>query len=213
VTRYSKEETIQLRNRIIEATELMIREHGATQMTMRALAKKANVSPTTPYNLFGSKRQLLIDVIVKDFLTDVIELQLITSPSDSLLEVFSHIDKIESAMMAKETFVKELISGIIQSSPELDTQPLLLLMQGIADGWIKQQITDKTLAQQTNATFVSQQIAASVAGSLFLWASNSIASSELKWRLKYVIASDIYIHATAKHRPIIRKILKDIIAH
>jgi len=174
------------------------------------IAKQAKVSPTTPYNIFGSKRQLLTDVIVRDFLTDVIKQQLTSSDADSLLDVFSHIDKIESVMMTKERFVKDLICGIIQSSPELDTQPLLALMQDIAAGWVTQQVANKTLAQQTNTLFVSQQMAAAVAGSLFSWASNSIPSDDLKWRLKYVIASEVYVHATVKHRPIIHKLLKDI---
>ncbi|MBV1880796.1 MAG: TetR/AcrR family transcriptional regulator [Pseudomonadales bacterium] len=210
MARYSKQETLKLKNHILEVTEKIIRENGNAEMTMRGLAKTANVSPTTAYNIFGSKRQLLIDVLVQDFLTDVMTLQIFSSPSDSLMEMFGHIDKIESAVMPKEKFVKALITGVIQCSDEINTQHISALMQGAATGWVTQKITDKLLAKDTDITFLSQQLAASVAGHLFLWVSNSIPSNEIKKRIQYVIATHIFVHATVKQRPAIQKILKEI---
>lgn len=211
MARYSKQETLELKNHILDITEKLIRENGTAEMTMRGLAKKANVSPTTAYNIFGSKRQLLIDILVKDFLTDVMKLQLITSPSDSLTEMFAHIDKIESAVMQKESFVKALITGVIRSSEEINTQHISMLMQGAAAGWVTQKVSEKLLAKDTDVTFVSQQLSSSIAGNLFLWVSSSISSNDIKWRLKYGIASEVYNHATVKQRPTIYKTMKSII--
>lgn len=43
------------RQAILDAAEALIRETGATDFTMLAVAERAMVSPTTLYNLFGTK--------------------------------------------------------------------------------------------------------------------------------------------------------------
>ena len=47
------------RRRILDAAEALIRQTGGTSFPMLALAERAEVSPTTPYNLFGSKAGVL----------------------------------------------------------------------------------------------------------------------------------------------------------
>ena len=57
------------RRRIVAATRDLIRETGDTGLSMRAIAARADVSLTTPYNLFGSKRAIVIAVLedVREF--------------------------------------------------------------------------------------------------------------------------------------------------
>ena len=47
------------RHRIVTAARDLIRETGDTGLSMRAIAARANVSLSTPYNLFGSKGAIL----------------------------------------------------------------------------------------------------------------------------------------------------------
>jgi AcrR family transcriptional regulator len=51
------------RSRIVRAARDLIRETGDAGLSMRALAAKAGVSLATPYNLFGSKRAVLVAVL------------------------------------------------------------------------------------------------------------------------------------------------------
>lgn len=51
------------RSRIIKAARDLIRETGDAGLSMRALAARAGVSLATPYNLFGSKRAVLVAVL------------------------------------------------------------------------------------------------------------------------------------------------------
>ena len=51
------------RKRIVEAVRALIRETGDTGLSMRAIAARANVSLATPYNLFGSKRGVVMAVL------------------------------------------------------------------------------------------------------------------------------------------------------
>ncbi len=51
------------RKRIIEAARTLIQETGDLGLSMRALAERANVSIATPYNLFGSKREIILALL------------------------------------------------------------------------------------------------------------------------------------------------------
>jgi AcrR family transcriptional regulator len=51
------------RRRIITAARDLIRETGDTGLSMRAIAARAQVSLSTPYNLFGSKRAIVVAVL------------------------------------------------------------------------------------------------------------------------------------------------------
>lgn len=43
------------KQKIVDAAEALIRQTGGTDFSMLLLAERAGVSPTTPYNLFGTK--------------------------------------------------------------------------------------------------------------------------------------------------------------
>jgi AcrR family transcriptional regulator len=51
------------RHRIVTAARDLIRETGDTGLSMRAIAARARVSLSTPYNLFGSKRAIVLAVL------------------------------------------------------------------------------------------------------------------------------------------------------
>ena len=51
------------RHRIVTAARDLIRETGDTGLSMRAIAARAHVSLSTPYNLFGSKRAIVLAVL------------------------------------------------------------------------------------------------------------------------------------------------------
>ncbi len=51
------------RHRIVAAARDLIRKTGDTNLSMRTIAKRAKVSLATPYNLFGSKRAVVLAVL------------------------------------------------------------------------------------------------------------------------------------------------------
>lgn len=53
----------QRKNRILDGVEALIRETASTDFTMQRLAGHVGVSPTTFYNIFGSKGALLYDLL------------------------------------------------------------------------------------------------------------------------------------------------------
>jgi AcrR family transcriptional regulator len=57
------------RARIVQAARDLLRESEGAEVSMRAIAARAGVSQATPYNLFGSKRAVLVSVLedIRDF--------------------------------------------------------------------------------------------------------------------------------------------------
>ncbi len=54
-----EKQTLARRKRILDTAERLIRKTQGTDFSVRRLASLSEVSPTTPYNLFGSKEGLL----------------------------------------------------------------------------------------------------------------------------------------------------------
>ncbi len=51
------------RGRILEAAQALVAEHGYDGMIMRDVAARAGVSPTTLYNLYNTKDELLLEAL------------------------------------------------------------------------------------------------------------------------------------------------------
>ena len=63
----SSERRLARREHLVQAAEALIRERGDAGFSMTELAARAEVSPATPYNLLGSKAEILRLVVRKDF--------------------------------------------------------------------------------------------------------------------------------------------------
>jgi AcrR family transcriptional regulator len=114
------------RARILDAAAGLVRETGSTEFTMLDVAAKAEVSPATPYNLFGSKNGLLYASLNRSL--DA----LIASPS-----VFPGAP-IEHPIAAGER-----ATGVIAADP-VYFRPLFLVMLGVPDDVHRAQFLDRS---------------------------------------------------------------------
>jgi AcrR family transcriptional regulator len=135
------------RRRIIDAAREMIRETGNAGLSMRALALRAGVSLATPYNLFGSKRAVVVAVLqdVRAFE----ERFSILSASDPVDRIFRAIDLHVEFYLADPDFYKTVWSALFDTSddvrtiifsPRRDAFWLRLLSQAAAVGAIRPEI-------------------------------------------------------------------------
>jgi AcrR family transcriptional regulator len=68
-TERRRREFAKLRTRILNAARMLFIEHGYEAVTMRAVAKKIEYSPTTIYLHFKDKESLIQELCTQDFLT------------------------------------------------------------------------------------------------------------------------------------------------
>ncbi len=105
------------RQRIIRAARQLIRETGNAGLSMRALAVRAGVSLATPYNLFGSKRAIVLAV-----LDDVREFQQRFSSTrsvDPLERIFTAVDMAMDFYLADPPFYKTLWAAVFDTGDEV----------------------------------------------------------------------------------------------
>ncbi len=105
------------RQRIIRAARQLIRETGNAGLSMRALAVRAGVSLATPYNLFGSKRAIVLAVLedVREFQQRFSSVQ----SADPLERIFSAVDIAMDFYIADPTFYKTLWAAVFDTSDEV----------------------------------------------------------------------------------------------
>lgn len=73
---------------VLDAAEELVREHGATNFSMLALSEKAELSPATPYNLFGGKASILYALLNRSLdgiFAGAERVALVSDPVDKML--------------------------------------------------------------------------------------------------------------------------------
>lgn len=105
------------RRRIIHAARDLIRETGNAGLSMRALAARAGVSLATPYNLFGSKRAIVLAVlddvrVFQDRFANV-------KSTDPLERIFTALDMAVEIYVADPPFYRTLWAAVFDASDDV----------------------------------------------------------------------------------------------
>lgn len=108
------------RQLIIQAARQLIRETGNAGLSMRALAARAGVSLATPYNLFGSKRAIVLAVH-----QDVREFHQrfsVTRSVDPVERIFAAVDMAIDFYVGDPQFYKTLWAAVFDTTDEVRTE-------------------------------------------------------------------------------------------
>lgn len=105
------------RRRIIEAARALIRETGDAGLSMRALAARAGVSLATPYNLFGSKRAIVLAVLedVREYRERFAALR----ATDPVERIFSALDLALDYYKRDRRFYKTMWAAVFDTKDEV----------------------------------------------------------------------------------------------
>jgi AcrR family transcriptional regulator len=154
------------RKRIIRAARQLIRETGNAGLSMRALAERAGVSLATPYNLFGSKRAIVLAVLddVREFQQRFAELPSV----DPLERVFLAVDIAMDFYVVDPQFYKTLWAALFDTGDEVRTAILNperdafwrgLIDNAAAAGALMPEIDSGLLARHLDSHFRSVMLA------------------------------------------------------
>lgn len=110
------------RRNIVDAAHALIRETGGAGFSMLQLAKRAQVSPATPYNLLGSKSEVLRRVVEDEFGSFAVRLgrEPACPPLDRLLRA---VDLVVVHYCAEPAFYRGLYAAMhgIEGNPLRET--------------------------------------------------------------------------------------------
>lgn len=167
--------------RIVRAARDLIRETGDTELSMRTLAQRAEVSLSTPYNLFGSKRAVVLAVLedVRDFAKRFPRLAV----SNSIDRIFAAHDLAFGYYTSDPDFYRTLWRALLNttgpdetglSSPERIDQTRAIWL-----GMVRAACDDGFLGRDIPSHIVLQAMAHTTGGALLSWAMGSLPTKEL----------------------------------
>ncbi len=103
----SPERRVARRRHLVDTATSLIRENGGTGFSMLQLAERAGVSPATPYNLIGSKSELLRLIVADEFASFVTRIAAL-APVPPLEHLLSAIQAIVAHYTADPSFYRGL---------------------------------------------------------------------------------------------------------
>ncbi len=195
------------RHRIVAAARDLIRETGDTNLSMRTIAKRAKVSLGTPYNLFGSKRAVVLAVLEdeRDFAERFAKLH----PINAIERIFQALTLAVGYYTDDPDFYRTLWTALLDTSgkeadglasPQRRAQShalwRTLIENAQRDGYLDSEIS--VVALERNLSFAFN-------GVMLSWVMGGTATSEMLPAAGYAYALALQGAATKTGRERLQK--------
>lgn len=188
------------RRRIVTAARDLIRETGDVGVSMRAIAGRADVSLSTPYNLFGSKRAIVLAVLedIREFTERFAKLR----PANALERIFQVLSMSIRYCVDDPDFYRALWTGVFDLSgkevrsalllPERDAFWLSLVDAAALEGALSPEIDAAMLLRSLDLTYASIMLS---------WVVGALRTSELEAVAGYGYALSLRGAASPEWQP------------
>ncbi|MEE4348872.1 MAG: TetR/AcrR family transcriptional regulator [Pacificimonas sp.] len=194
------------RLRIIASARDLIRETGETDLSMRALAERAGVSVATAYNLFGSKRAVVLSVLEDE--RDYLERFAKLDPGDPIARIFSVHELSFSYYTADPDFYRTLWRSLLNTSQSDETGlasiERLARTQAIWFDLLATAVKDDCLRADPGPALLLESLAQVTGGALLGWATGSLPTRRLTASVGFGYSQVLLGSATEHGRPSIQ---------
>ena len=165
------------RARIREAAARIIRSEGIGKLTMRRLAEEAGVSLRTPYNLIGSKTDVLIALIDEAGFDPTTSL---AATGDTLVSerLLAALDQVEQFFDSDEGFYREVYGGIIASDHPDVRESRVERVIATCQKLMCQAAARGELTGSTNTERLGRHLAMELLAVLGMWGSGYFSNQE-----------------------------------
>ena len=173
------------RRRIVQAARDLIKETGETGLSMRAIAARADVSLATPYNLFGSKRAIIMALLddVREFRERFTSLDR-SSPLD---RIFDALHLSMSYHVKDPDFYRTIWASILDTDSTAE-QRMELLPPENEEFWRELLIdaqSEGVLAGDLSIDYVQRELGHVFAACMLAWIFGVCQVDELEARIGY----------------------------
>ena len=189
----------QNRIRIKQAAVKIIREEGMAKLTMRHLAEAANVSLRTPYNLFGSKTELLISLL-DESQEGLIDKLRQTQKGSELERLFHGIDYMREFFSSDENFFRDVYWGIMSSDQQSSRFNAFVQMIGLCDSILATATANKEIQVNTDSKALGKLLTTQLFAILGMWGSGFFENTEAAQHIKRSWCASLLIHSTRKSK-------------
>jgi AcrR family transcriptional regulator len=169
------------RSRIVRAARDLIRETGDTDLSMRMIAKRAGVSLTTPYNLFGSKRAVVLAVFEdeRDFVVRFSRLR----AANALDRIFDAHDLAMRYFIEDPDFYRTLWKALLntqgQDSTGLATPERLERNRAAWRALLEAAQDEGLLDRALSSDLLERSLSSFANGTMLAWAMGAVTTAAL----------------------------------
>lgn len=167
------------RRRIIAAARELIRETGDAGLSMRAIAARAKVSLATPYNLFGSKRGIVLAVLedVREFHERFSRLR----AQDSLERFFQAVTMSIEYYVVDPDFYRTLWAAVFDTSgKEVRTAIITPQSNAFWRGLMAEAAREGVFLPGIDLELLQQSLGMSSSAAMLNWALGDLATAALE---------------------------------
>ena len=171
------------RRLIIQAARDLIRETGNAGLSMRGLAARAGVSLATPYNLFGSKRAIVVAVLqdVRQFQERFSTLQ----GADPLEKIFAALDIAIEFYLGDPSFYRTLWSALFDASDGVRGEILNPKRDAFWRGLLLEAARAGAIAPDVDPALLLTQLELLLRSVMFDWVVGEVSAARLAPTARY----------------------------
>ncbi len=191
------------RARIRAAAEEIIRTEGMEKLTMRRLAEQAQVSLRTPYNLFGSKTDVLISLI------DEAQFQLspptLSTEQPTIVEqLLALLDQIEGFFGSDEEYFRSIYASIMTSDHPEAREIAVSRSVALARMRLQEAAMNGELAVGVDTEKLGRYLAIQLLAVLGMWGSGLLFNRECIAQVRQSWCAALLQHCNETSRPPLR---------
>lgn len=183
------------RNKILMAARELLKEGGLDGLSMRTLAERAQVSSRTPYNLFGSKTDVLL-ALLDDPLRQLRDRLPVVMATGALHASLNLVDEAYALYAPEIEYYRNIFWGVMTSDHPATRAANLERAQHVTLMLLAQAQARQELLPDTPLEALARHIMLSIAGLLGLWANALISAPELVMEIKKTLAYSLGRHCT-----------------
>lgn len=179
------------RNKILVAARELLKDGGLEALSMRTLADRAQVSSRTPYNLFGSKTDVLL-ALLDDPLRQLWER--LPGATGTLGASLNLVDEAYALYAPEIEYYRNIFWGVMTSDHPAARAANLQRAQQITHMLLGQALARQELLPDTPLEALARHIMLAIAGLLGLWANALMSAPELVVEIKKTLAYSLLRH-------------------
>ena len=171
------------RRRIIHAARDLIRETGNAGLSMRALAARAGVSLATPYNLFGSKRAILLSVLddIREFFDRFSALR----TREPLERLFGALDICVEMYVGDPAFNRTIWAALFDPSDEFRSQVFNSKRAAFWMGLVKDVADAGVLDADIDVELLFRALDRTFGATMLDWVTGELSDAQLEPAMRY----------------------------
>ena len=165
------------RRQIIQAAKDLIRETGNAGLSMRGLAARAGVSLATPYNLFGSKRAIVVAVLqdIREYQERFSTLRI----ADPVERIFAALDMAIAFYVGDPAFYRTVWAAVLDVSDGVRDEILNPKREDFWRGLVDEAAHAGAIADDLDPGLLLRQLEAILRSVMFDWVVGELGPARL----------------------------------